>query len=152
MWTPTKISAREFPRWKAGWYCHDNNGPVTDPSRRYSSKQAAQNACDRLNGAESAKENDGKIRNPKKWFTIGYVDRMSTLISNAVYVNPIHYHGYLSELLHQTAETMRNENIPGAFVAVIWPGQLSRQTALFSAGAIPIRHVFADGRITGRTA
>ena len=151
MWIPVKIKENEFPRWKAGWYCHDPNGPVTDPSRRYSGKQAAQKACDRINGVESEKATDGKTRNVKKWFTVGYVDRLATLVSDAYQNNPIHYHGYLSELLHQTVQTMQGGYIQGAIVAVIWPGQLSRQAAIHSQNAVPIHHVYADGRITGRT-
>jgi hypothetical protein len=92
-----------------------------------------------------------KIRDTKKWFTIGYVDRMATLVSDPFQNNPIHYHGYLSELLRQTVETMQGGYISGAFVAVIWPGKLSRQAILYNSQALPIHHVSADGRITGST-
>lgn len=87
-----------------------------------------------------------------KWFTVGYVDRMASLISDTLQDNPSHYHGYLADLLRQIAETLRHGHVPGAVVAVIWRGQLSRQAALYSDRAQPIHHVFADGRITGNTA
>jgi hypothetical protein len=77
---------------------------------------------------------------------------MGTLINDPFQNNMIHYHGYLAELLGQTVKTMQGEYISGAVVAVIWPGQLSRHTALHGANAHPIHHVFADGRITGPTA
>jgi hypothetical protein len=155
MWTPIKLKKDPTVKlWpvKAGWYCFDNVALAADPRQRFSGKQAAQKECDRRNNAETAKETDGKIRNVKKWFTVGYVDRMATLVSDAFQNNAIHYHGYLSELLRQTVETMVGGYIQGAEVAVIWPGQLSRHAAVHGANAIPIHHVFADGRITGSTA
>ena len=152
MWTPIKVKENQIHGWKSGWYCHGHSGTVTDPSRRYSSKQAAQKECDRRNGTEAAEATDGLTRNVKKWFTVGYVDRMATLIQDPFQSNMVHYHGYLSELLRQTVQTMEGGYIHGAIVAVIWPGQLSRSAALHSPTAVPIHHVFADGRITGPTA
>ena len=153
-WTPIKLKGD--PKawgWKpaAGWYCYDTVSLAADPRRRFSGKQAAQKECDRRNGAASAAETDGKTRNPKRWYTIGYVDRMATLVSDPFQNNPVHYHGYLSELLRQTVETMQGGYISGAFVAVILPGKLSRQAVLYNPQALPIHHVFADGRITGAT-
>jgi hypothetical protein len=151
MWTPIKLKSDPKTRgWKpgAGWYCYDTVSLASDPRKRFSGKQAAQKECDRRNGVASAAETDGKTRNLKKWFTVGYVDRMATLVSDPFQNNPVHYHGYLSVLLRQTVETMQGGYISGAFVAVIWPGQLSRQTAVHSPQSLPIHHVFADGRIT----
>jgi len=95
---------------------------------------------------------DSSTRNTKKWFTVGYVDRMATLVSDAYQNNPTHYHGYLDALLEQTRETMLGGYVRGAFVAVIWPGKISRYTALNRSSALPIHHVFADGHVTGATA
>jgi hypothetical protein len=101
---------------------------------------------------ELEKETDGKIRNVKKWFTVGYIGRVGELIEDPFQNNMIHYHGYLSELLRQTVETMTGGYIRGATMAVIWPGQLTKQAALHGANSHPVHHVFADGRITGATA
>lgn len=155
MWTPIKLkkdpTVRVWPV-KSGWYCFDNVSLAADPRQRFSGKQAAQKECDRRNNVETSKATDGKIRNVKKWYTVGYVDRMASLVSDSFQNNPVHYHGYLSELLRQTKETMEGGYISGAVVAVIWPGQLSRSAAVNSPNALPIHHVFADGRITGATA
>jgi hypothetical protein len=154
MWTPIKLNKDKTVRVpvKTGWYCFDTVALSADPRQRFAGKQAAQKECDRRNNIEIAKETDGKIRNVKKWFTIGYVDRMGTLIQDPFQNNMVQYHGYLNELLRQTVQTMEGGYIQGAVVAVIWPGQLSRTAALHSSSAVPIHHVFADGRITGTTA
>lgn len=155
MWTPVKLKSDPTARgWKpqAGWYCHDTVALSSDLSKRFDGKQAAQKECDRRNGVEEAKETDGKTRNVKKWYTVGYVNRMAELIEDQFLTNPTQYHGYLSELLRQTKETMMGGYVPGAVVAVIWPGQLSRHVAIYGQHALPIHHVFADGRITGSTA
>ena len=89
--------------------------------------------------------------NRKQWFTVGYVDRMASLVDDQFQNNPTHYHGYLADLLKQTLETLQGEYVRGAVCAVIWPGQLSRHTAIYGAHALPVHHVFPDGRITGST-
>ena len=152
MWTPIKVKEGTSPRWKSGWYCHDQGECLTDPSKRYSGKQSAQKECDRRNGVELVEATDGKTRNPKKWFTIGYVDRSWPPSFRMLSSTIQYYHGYLSELLRETVQVLQNGNIQGAEVAVIWAGHLSRRVAIYGANAIPIRHVFADGRITGATA
>lgn len=154
MWTPVKLKPNPKARgWKpqAGWYCYDSESLSSDLRSRHSGKQAAQKECNRRNGVEEAKAGDGKTRNVKKWFTVGYVDRMGSLIEDQLVINPTTYHGYLSELLRQTLETVQGGYVPGAVVAVIWPEQISRHTALYGQHAHPIHHVFADGRITGST-
>jgi hypothetical protein len=154
VWTPIKLKKDPSARgWETntGWYCYDTVSLAADPRKHYSGKQAAQKECDRRNEAASAAETDGKTRNPKRWYTIGYVDCMATLVPGLFQDNPVHHHGYLSELLRQTVETLQGGHVPGAVVAVIWTGKLSLQSALHGPHSIPIRHVFADGRITGST-
>ena len=94
------------------------------------------------------KKNDGKNRNVEQWYTIGYLDQNGTLMENPFRNDMFRYHGYLSDLLRQTVRAMKLESLRDAVVAIIWPGQISRHVALHEAGAVPIRHVFADGRIT----
>ena len=152
MWTPIKLKSNlRNTKPEAGWYCHNDVSQATDPTSRFSGKQSAQKECDRRNKVESETQNDGKTRNIKKWLTVGYVDRMGNLVEDAFQNNPIQYHGYMNALLRQTVETMQGGYISGAVVAVIWPGQISRHAALYSQRALPIHHVFADGRITGPT-
>jgi hypothetical protein len=152
MWEPIKLKGNSESKPGPGWYCFDNVSQAADPRRRSSGKQSAQKECDRRNRKASEEAVDGKTRNAKTWFTIGYVNDRSELVSDSFQNNPIHYHGYMNELLHQTVEIMVGGYIQGAVVAVIWPGQLSRQVAIYGPNAIPVHHVFADGHITGSTA
>ena len=152
MWIPTKLKSNQrHVKPNAGWYCLDTVSQAADPTTRFSGKQSAQKECNRRNKAKLEAQTDGKTRNIKKWFTVGYTDHMGNLVEDAFQNNPIQYHGYMNALLHQTVETMQGGYISGAVVAIIWPGQLSRHAAVYNQRALPIHHVFADGRITGPT-
>jgi len=151
MWIPVKLKRNPKARGakpESGWYCYNTVSLATDPTTRFSGKQSAQKECGRRDKVELEAQSDGKTRNLKKWFTVGYVDRAGNLVEDAFQNNPIQYHGYMNALLHQTVETMQGGYISGAVVAVIWPGQLSRHAAVHSPRALPLYHVFADGKIT----
>ena len=77
MWTPIRIKPNTQARgWKpeGGWFCYDTITLTVDLRQRYTGKQAAQKECDRRNRDEMAKKTDGKLRNPKRWYTVGYID------------------------------------------------------------------------------
>jgi hypothetical protein len=148
MWIPLRLKTN--PSLKGGWYYHDLENLSHDLSKRFAGKQAAQKACDRKNNNDQADAADLRM-NTKRWYTIGYVDRLGMLLPETILKNPVFYHGYLSRLKRELQETMQSGHIEGAIVAVIWSGQLSRTTVLYSQKAIPLYHVFADGRITGST-
>lgn len=154
MWSPIKIKSDPKARCpvEPGWYCFDTVSLSVDPRCRYGGKQAAQKACDHRNGDESAKETDGLLRNPKKWFSVGYFDRAGLLIGSPADNNMSHRHDYLSKLLRETIETLQGGHIRGATLAVIWTGRLTKNAAMFEEVHPPIRYVYPDGRITSGTA
>ena len=148
MWKPVKLKAdsgTRAPR-SPGWYCHDTESSYTDLGKRRSGKQAAQKECDRRNAADAKQETDGKTRNPKRWYTVAYLDRSGALLPGDF--QPVHYLGYLSDMLRQIGAVMHQGHVSGASVAAIWRDNLSREAILYDEKTLPIRHVFADGQIT----
>ena len=148
MWTPIRIKPNTQARgWKpeGGWFCYDTITLTVDLRQRYTGKQAAQKECDRRNRDEMAKKTDGKLRNPKRWYTVGYIDSSEVLVTSPYQENLTHYYGYLSELLRQSIEILQGGHIRNAVCSVIWQGRLSRSETSHN---LPYRLVHLDGDIT----
>lgn len=145
MWKPIKIKKSPSVPLEDGWYVAQSLH--IDTSRRYSAKQSAQKECNRRNSSDTLKKSDGLLRNPKKWFTIGYFNQSKDLTTDPYQSNIFQYHGYLTDLTSMVRDTLREGYVKQAYLAVVWSGQLSRYEALHSATA-PIRHIYSDGSVT----